>query len=117
MKKTLDKAFELSSLSKASKLIPADIIKAQAAVKGERINYMTTWRKITMMSSSKKEALTKSYELVVPYLCRLLEMNPSSTVNYEVDDNKCLLQFSSVLAESMTSFAPSDLLSVLIVLI
>ena len=45
------------------------------------------------MSSSEKEALTKSYELIVLHLCKLQDMNPSLTANFEIDDNKCLQHF------------------------
>ena len=93
VKKSLDKAFQFSSLVKASKLVPTNVLKIHASIEGETSTYMNVWRKINTMSLSQKLALKKSYELIIPFLRKLQQMNNASTIEYKVDEEKRILHF------------------------
>ena len=80
-------------MSKADCPKPANLMMTMAAFKGEKAGYMTTWRKLLNMTSAEKHALVKGYELIVPYLVKLQEINAASTANYEVCEDGHIKQF------------------------
>ena len=57
---------------------------------GEDITYNLSWRKLQEVKAVSKKVARKAFELVIPFMEDWKENNPESTVEWVVDEQKCI---------------------------
>ena len=87
----------LAQLTKDTKVKPQDIIRTHKAIEGEISDYMTVWREKNKMTKTEMKEMTQSYQLIIPYLKKLEQINKGSYITYKVDNNGYIYHVFSLL--------------------
>jgi len=74
-------------MHKEGKPVPKDVIKAAANVEGYAATYDQSFRAIRSIISRKLQQDELGFQLIIPYLQKFMQLNPGSTVRYEMDGN------------------------------
>ena len=91
-------SYILASLTHRSSPKPADIQITTTNYEGEDLTYNTSWRKLQEVKEVSTKVVEKPFELVIPFLEEWKENNPQSTVEWVVNNQKCILHVFVCLA-------------------
>jgi hypothetical protein len=73
------------ALVKDDPVKPKDVMKAAATLNGFTATYQQSFRAIEANRSNALEKNKRSFELLIPYLQKFMELNPGSTTMTEID--------------------------------
>ena len=73
---------------KDEKPVAKDVMKAAAKRNGMDVTYNQAYRAVANVSARRWEEDKVSYQMIVPYLKKFVELNPGSTVDYSKDNQQ-----------------------------
>ena len=83
-------SYILASSTHRSSPKPANIHITAGNYEGEDLTYNTSWRKLQEVKEVSTKVVEKDFELVTPFLEEWKGNNPQSTVEWAVNNQKCI---------------------------
>jgi hypothetical protein len=85
IKGRLDATIDQVAVVKSGKPVAKDVMKAAASLEGLTVTYKQSHRALQQVAKRKWEQDKGSFQLVIPYLSKFEELNPDSTVDYQLE--------------------------------
>ena len=73
---------------KDEKPVPRDVMKAAAKRSGIDLTYNQAYRAVASVAAKRWDEDKVSFQMIIPYLKKFVELNPGSTIDYSKDDQQ-----------------------------